>query len=93
MPNSVIYAFEPIPETFEQLRRNVELNQNVNIILNNLALSDKIQMLSFFYTPTVTGASSSVNITGGSDLQKLECQTTTIDYFGKIRNIAKIDFI
>lgn len=93
LPNSVIYAFEPIPEIFAQLRRNVELNQVVNIFLHNLALSDKIQTLTFFYTPTATGASSSVNITGGGDLQKLECQTNTIDHFVKIRNIAKIDFI
>lgn len=93
LPNSVIYAFEPIPQTFGQLKRNVELNQLLNLFLNNIGLSDKIQTLTFFYTPTVTGASSSVNITGGSDLQKLECQTDTIDNFVKIRNIEKIDFI
>jgi FkbM family methyltransferase len=93
LPSSVIYAFEPISETFEQLIRNVELNQATNIDLNKIALSDKMQTLTFFYTPTGTGASSSVNITGGGDVLKMECQTNTIDQFIKNRNIPKLDFI
>ena len=93
LPNSTIYAFEPIPETFAQVKRNTELNQSKNIILNNVALSDKIQTLTFFYSPTVTGASSSVNITENDSMVKLECQTNTIDHFVKEKNITKLDFI
>ena len=80
---------EPIPETFAQVKRNTELNQSKNIILNNVALSDKIQTLTFFYSPTVTGASSSVNITENDSMVKLECQTNTIDHFVKEKNITK----
>ena len=93
LPNSTIYAFEPIPETFAQIKRNTELNQSKNIILNNVALSDKIQTLTFFYSPTVTGASSSVNITENKSMVKLECQTNTIDNFMKETDITKLDFI
>ncbi|CAN1492176.1 Methyltransferase FkbM [Flavobacteriaceae bacterium] len=93
MPNSLIYAFEPIPETFNQVLRNTELNQTKNIFLNRLALSDKIQTLTFYYSPNVTGASSSVNITENDSMLKLECQTNTIDCFINEQNISKLDFI
>ena len=42
LPNATIYSFEPIPETYAQVKRNTELNQSKNIHLNNFALSDKI---------------------------------------------------
>lgn len=92
-PNSVIYAFEPIPETFNKVKRNTELNQVNNIHLNNVALSNKIETLTFFYSPNVTGASSSINITENENMLKLECQTNTIDNFIKEKNISKLDFI
>jgi FkbM family methyltransferase len=93
LPGAKIYAFEPIPETFAQLKRNTELNQSENIILNNVALSDVIQTLTFYYSPAITGASSSVNITENDAMVKLECQTNTIDTFMKEQGIAKLDFI
>ena len=93
LPKAKIYSFEPIPETFAQVKRNTELNEAKNITLNNVALSDKIQTLTFYYSPTITGASSSVNITENDSMVKLECETNTIDRFIKENNIAKLDFI
>lgn len=93
LPGSTIYSFEPIPETYAQVKKNTELNQSKNIHLNNFAFADKKQTLTFFYSPTVTGASSSVNITENSNMVKLECEANTIDHFVKEKNIDKIDFI
>ena len=93
LPNSTIYSFEPIPETFHQLKKNAELNWCTNIILNNFAFSDVIQKLTFYYSPTITGASSSVNITENDSMIKLECNATTIDTFIKDKGIQKLDFI
>ena len=93
LPGSTIYAFEPIPETFAQVKRNTELNGAKNIVLNNFAFSDVKQTLTFFYSPTVTGASSSVNITENSEMAKLECEANTIDNFVKENNITQLDFI
>lgn len=93
LPGAAIYAFEPIPETFAQVKRNTELNQAKNIILNNFAFSDKKQTLTFYYSPTVTGASSSVNITENDSMVKLECEASTIDAFVKDKNIDRLDFI
>jgi FkbM family methyltransferase len=88
-----IYSFEPIPETFSKLKKNVELNSINNINLVNLPLSNEIQNLLFYYSPSATGASSSVNISEEKDIKKLECTTDTIDNFVSNNKIEKIDFI
>jgi len=93
LPGATIYAFEPIPETFAQLKRNTGLNDAKNIKLNNVAFSDSIQTLTFYYSPSITGASSSQNITENDNMVKLECQTNTIDNFVKEKGITKLDFI
>jgi FkbM family methyltransferase len=93
LPNSTIYSFEPIPETFAQLKRNTILNESNNVLINNVALSSKKEKISFYYSPTVTGASSMVNITENSDMVKLECITSTLDDFVQENNIDKLNFI
>jgi FkbM family methyltransferase len=91
--NSTIYSFEPIPETFNQISANVELNCATNIRLNNLALSSKKEKLTFYYSPTVTGASSSQNITENQSMTKLELEAETIDNFISTNSIDKLDFV
>jgi FkbM family methyltransferase len=93
LPKASIYSFEPIPETFAQVKRNTELNQAKNITLNNFAFADEVKTLTFFYSPHITGASSSVNITEDNSMVKLECQANTIDNFTKEKGITKLDFV
>lgn len=88
-----IYSFEPIPETFSKLKRNVELNKIDNINIVNIPLSNKVQNLTFYYSPSATGASSSVNISEESDIKKLDCTTDTLDLYVTKNNIERIDFI
>jgi FkbM family methyltransferase len=92
-PNSTIYSFEPIPETFNQITANTKLNEATNIRLNNLALSLKKEKLAFYYSPSVTGASSSQNITENINMTKLELEAETIDNFMSTNSISKLDFI
>ncbi len=92
-PNSTIYSFEPIPETFNQITANTELNGATNIRLNNLALSSKKEKLVFYYSPSITGASSSQNITENHNMTKIELEAETIDNFMITNSITKLDFI
>jgi FkbM family methyltransferase len=92
-PNSIIYSFEPIPETFNQISANTKLNGATNIRLINLALSSKKEKLTFYYSPTVTGASSSQNITENQSMTKLELEAETIDNFIITNSIDKLDFV
>jgi FkbM family methyltransferase len=88
-----IHAFEPIPDTFESLVKNVKLNNFPNIKLNNIALSDSIGELNFYYSSKMTGASSSKNITKNEDAILVNCKTNTIDEYAKEFNVQSIDFI
>lgn len=92
-PNSTIYSFEPIPETFNQITANTQLNGAKNIKLNNLALSSKKEKLVFYYSPSVTGASSSQNITENQNMTKIDLETETIDNFMIANSITELDFI
>ena len=39
-PNATIHAFEPIKESFDIFKQNIELNKIKNIVANNIGLSD-----------------------------------------------------
>lgn len=93
LENGKIYAFEPIPETYQNLGKNVELNRFKNCIIENFAFSDKRDKIKFFYSPTMASAASSANIMNSENMQELECITDTIDNYVLNNKIKKIDFI
>ncbi|MDZ4816763.1 MAG: FkbM family methyltransferase [Verrucomicrobiota bacterium] len=88
-----VYAFEPLPDTFKQLQENAHLNKCDNILLNNFALTNKKQVLTFFYSPSNTVASSSRNIMENAEAIKVECEASTIDDFIADNKITNLDFV
>ena len=88
-----LYAFEPIPDTYSRLKRNVVLNNIENVVLNNIALSDSKGHLSFYYSPKMTVASSSQNITNNENAILINCETETLDNYFLENNIERVDFI
>lgn len=93
LPFAKIYAFEPIPDVFEQLQENVAINDTHNIVVNNLALSDTKQVLTFYSSPAIRGASSSANLFGDETIRKMECPADTLDHYVAENGISQIDFI
>jgi FkbM family methyltransferase len=93
LTKGIVYAFEPIPETFQKLGNNVALNGFKNIRINNFPLSDKSGPLTFYYTPLMPGAASAANITNSENIQKIECTTRTLDSYVAETNITRVDFI
>lgn len=57
--NGKVYSFEPIPLNFESLKRFKELNGGYNVILNEIALSDKTGRaeIDFLLPPHASGSS------------------------------------
>ncbi len=47
-PLSRIYAFEPDPETFQMLKKNIKQNNLKNVTLYNQAVSDKKELIKFY---------------------------------------------
>ena len=44
-PNSIIHSFEPVPITYQILKRNIEINNFNNIKINNFGISNKSEQL------------------------------------------------
>lgn len=92
-PNSKIYAFEPIPNTFAYLEKNIKLNNVHNIEANNLALTDQEGYQKFYYFRGGSALASTVNLLGHEKIHSIDCSTQTLDNFCQNLKIDKVDFI
>ncbi len=93
LKKGTVHCFEPIPETFEKLNFNVRINNIRNIKLNPIALSEKKQILKFYYSPQQTGAASSQNITDNELAIELTIDSLSLNDYIKDSKISKLDFI
>jgi FkbM family methyltransferase len=91
-PNSVVHSFEPLPPTFTQLNKNVELNNIKNVETHNFGFSDQVGNFEFFLDPTISGNASLTNVADKENIQKFVCNVTTMDDYVKNEN-HKVDFI
>jgi FkbM family methyltransferase len=82
-PNSQIYAFEPIPKTFNYLSKNIDLNVLKNIHAFNFGFSNKSEVLNFYFYPEGSGNASSANLTDGKNVEIVKCKVDTLDNFSK----------
>lgn len=87
-----IYSFEPISAIYEQLNKNIRLNNKKNINTFNIALSDNQGDVEFFYDPRNATASSEKNILD-SNIKPVKCKQVSLDFFMKKNKIRKIDLI
>lgn len=55
-PKCRITAFEPEPETFRTLSRNIELNHLMDVVVHNVAVSNEDGEISFYSDPDVPGS-------------------------------------
>lgn len=91
-PSSHVYAFEPVPVTFENLQRNLDLNHISNVTAYNIGLSNKAGTLPIYFYKEGSGNSSLHNLSNGQEVVQVDCEFRTLDsYIGKIPE--QIDFI
>ena len=77
--SSTFHAFEPLPKTYAQLVRNVQLNAVSNVHIHHFGFSDTAATLEFFYYPEGSGNASSRNLTERADVQKVQCEVRRLD--------------
>lgn len=102
-PNGNVYAFEPVPDIYERLKKTIARASNITPV--NLALSDKNGFAEFYLsyesdTPGQTSMSSSLLKPKDHLLyaatrfgQSIKVRTSTLDDWAKENNIEKIDFL
>jgi FkbM family methyltransferase len=87
-----VFAFEPIPYTFEYLKKHVTLNGVSNAEIFNCGLSSEVGQREFFWTTEETGSSSMANIRERTAINVVKCELNTLDNFMKSRNVS-VDFL
>ena len=89
-----VHAFEPIPPTFEMLKRNVARHaKKCPVFLNNLAAGDSEGAVTMFVSDGRFTEASMVNHAKNSPAANFDCRVTTIDRYMKEKNITKVDMI
>jgi len=88
-----VFAFEPIPKTFNYLKKNIELNQLDNIQAYNHGLSNQNAEIQFYYYPEGSGNSSLADLAEDHNSVKINSTVKKLDDFVDENAIDRIDFI
>jgi FkbM family methyltransferase len=91
-PLSKIFAFEPIPQTYSFLKKNIALNKVSNITACQFGLSNEKKSLTFYLYPEGSGNASAENLSERNDAEMVQCQVEVLDDFVNSHQL-KIDFI
>lgn len=87
---SKVYCYEPMPDNFGVLKRNIKVNKLDNKFeAFNLAVSDKKKKLKIYVNPINTGGHSAFEKTG----KFVEVQTTTLKSIFDDNKIKKCDLL
>lgn len=101
VPKGKVFAYEPDPENFKQLTRNIKLNNFENITPIEVALqnNDTLSSTDFHIRRTIDGdgnqnkgLSSLKNISKFTK-HKITVKVSTLDKEVQLRNITRVDFI
>jgi FkbM family methyltransferase len=94
-PGGTVYSFEPVPENFELLVRNLARNQLTNVVVEQLAIGDDIGHASIYLAGDSIGTHSLLRSRNSHFVQSMSVPTTTLDsYFCETPaavNLLKID--
>ena len=82
-----VFAFEPYPKNFEILKKNIEVNNYKNVILENKAVFNKNEKIKLFLSPINNGAHRIFNTLNGKN--SIEVEAIKLDDYLKNK---KIDF-
>lgn len=90
-PTGQVLAFEPDPENYAVLQRNLAAPRYRNVVLFNFAVADRDEMRPFYISP---GNSNHSLVPGYTEAQSVfEVRCVTLDSVLAERGIEKVDFV
>ncbi|SEM54933.1 methyltransferase, FkbM family [Syntrophus gentianae] len=87
-----IFAFEPVPATYEQFLKNMVLNQSGSIKVNNFGFADLNATVDFYVSPSLLAASSLADTYQTPDKVKVKGEIRRLDDYCQENGIQP-DFI
>lgn len=93
LPQSQIYAFEPIQDTYKNLVININLNKSDNIFPLNIGVSEKKGSLTYYYFPEGSVLASEKNLINCPKAKPIICQVDTLDALISTQKLDRLDFI
>jgi len=91
--NVTVFSFEPLPEIYNRLVKNLELNGLNTKNAFNFGLSNVNEQVDFFFDTERCGASSMVNLRGTNDTINVRCSVKRIDDVFPKLGVKRLDFI
>lgn len=85
-------AFEPVPQTFALLQRNLELNGVTQVQALNLGLSDQGGELLFYTYPSLSAGAAMRRNHDAPDMREVRCAVVRLDDYSQAHE-TKADFI
>ncbi len=93
-PDVEVIAFEPVPQLYASLVRNIELNQLASRIKPmNFAISNRCEEVSLFVPNNGVFCESSILPGFRPDSVQLRAEATTVDQFLEDRGLGSVDVI
>ena len=89
---SMVFSFEPIPQTYNLLADNISLNELPNVMVFDFGFSNVRDELTFYFYPEGSGNASYKNVSERKDIKTVLCNVRTLDDFDSEYN-QRIDFI
>jgi FkbM family methyltransferase len=90
-----VHSFEPIPETFKLLQRNVRVNRLTNVVANQCAVSDACGELRIYEGDVSTLDRSSLRAPSHTSGRSFAVQSISLDVYagkhGVVPTLMKID--
>jgi FkbM family methyltransferase len=89
-----LHSFEPVPSTFDNLKRNFELMGSPgNVQINNLALGDEEAELTINLFSGLATGHASLSTQGRDDAVPFKCRMVTLDSYLEDNNVGQVDFV
>jgi FkbM family methyltransferase len=100
-PRGNVYAFEPVPETYQRLLKTISLNGSDNVSAEPTAICDQVgsRTMKLFESTFSAWNSFGNPVMKAPDGRRLTPTTTidvpteTLDHFAASRNVTKINFL
>ena len=93
-PEGHVHSFEPVPKTFAQLARNIDLlSDAAKVTINNLALGDRDAVLKINLFEDLTSGHASLADNKEHTSTTVDCEMTTLDKYLEIHDIDRVGFV